>query len=233
MNFLARKIKRELKANRECFILKMCKECKVAAHIGNIKQLYSNLRVISGKRSSSGGSNISREVWENHFNRLFTELAHELDANIFERLEQVADSSLADELRGLIPDGAPTMDELEFELNAIARDKAVGPDNVCVELYQHAGKLVLRIIHRICVLIFENNVWPVDWADSIMVTLFKKGSMSDPDNYRGITLVAHASKLLCGVIRRRCQIVVSRQVGDFNAVSDMGEGQPTPLSPTT
>ena len=36
-----------------------------------------------------------------------------------------------------------------------------------------------------------------------MLSLHKKGIVSDPDNYRGISLVAHTSKILCGIIRRR------------------------------
>ncbi|VDP02287.1 unnamed protein product [Schistosoma margrebowiei] len=52
-------------------------------------------------------------------------------------------------------------------------------------------------------LLSENQSVPTSWNESIVVTIFKKGSRCSCNNYRGISLLPIASKLLASVILRR------------------------------
>lgn len=45
--------------------------------------------------------------------------------------------------------------------------------------------------------------FPEVWVPSVLVPLFKKGSMKDTGNYRGISLVSHVGKLFTSVIQTR------------------------------
>ena len=44
---------------------------------------------------------------------------------------------------------------------------------------------------------------PQQWKDAIIMVLHKKKDRTECDNYRGISLVAHAGKILQKIITRR------------------------------
>jgi hypothetical protein len=52
-------------------------------------------------------------------------------------------------------------------------------------------------------LIWEKEEVPVDWGQGVIVTLPKKGSLSDCNNWRGITLLSVPGKAFCSVLLNR------------------------------
>jgi hypothetical protein len=42
-----------------------------------------------------------------------------------------------------------------------------------------------------------------DWVESIVVSLPKKGDLTDPGNYRGILLMSTCLKIACVILSRR------------------------------
>ena len=51
--------------------------------------------------------------------------------------------------------------------------------------------------------IFENGTFPNDWSEGYIIPLHKKGSRSEAENYRGITLFTSLGKLFTRVINNR------------------------------
>jgi hypothetical protein len=51
--------------------------------------------------------------------------------------------------------------------------------------------------------IIDFGVYPESWSHGIIISLHKKGSITDVNNYRGITLVSCLSKLFTCVIYKR------------------------------
>ena len=49
----------------------------------------------------------------------------------------------------------------------------------------------------------EGGVVPQQWKDAIIKVLHKKKDRTECGNYRGISLVAHAGKILLKIIARR------------------------------
>ena len=41
------------------------------------------------------------------------------------------------------------------------------------------------------------------WSQGIIVPVYKKGDVNNPDNYRGITLLSHMSKLFTSILNKR------------------------------
>ena len=87
-----------------------------------------------------------------------------------------------------------------------SNEKAVGPDVVPVELFKIAlnGDPALR--QRLFDII--DGIWrggdvSQQWKDSIIKVLDKKKDMTECGNYRGISLVAHAGKILLKIIAHR------------------------------
>ena len=57
---------------------------------------------------------------------------------------------------------------------------------------------ILYIIIKIaiCQQILETQQWPQDWKRSVFIPIPKKGSAKECSNYRTITLILHASKVM-------------------------------------
>ena len=92
-----------------------------------------------------------------------------------------------------------TMQELTDAIRSLANAKAVGPDGVSVELFKitlNGDPAVLRRLLEVVVCIWRGGEVPQQWKDAIIMVPHKKKDRTECDNYRGISLVTHASKIL-------------------------------------
>ncbi|CAC5367839.1 unnamed protein product [Mytilus coruscus] len=51
--------------------------------------------------------------------------------------------------------------------------------------------------------ILKSGIFPTDWAKAILIPIFKKDNVLDPNNYRGISLVSNFGKLFSSVLNQR------------------------------
>ena len=67
--------------------------------------------------------------------------------------------------------------------------------------------------------LFDRGVYPDAWTESIVLPLFKKGDVNNPNNYRGISLSDASSKIYSTVINNSLQKWVTDNdiTGDFQA----------------
>ena len=52
---------------------------------------------------------------------------------------------------------------------------------------------------------FEKGIFPTKWTESIVLSLFEKGNVNNPNNYRGISLCDASSKVYSTIINLRLQ----------------------------
>ena len=98
------------------------------------------------------------------------------------------------------------MQELTDAIRSLANGKAVGPDGVSVELFKinlNGDPALRRRLLDIVVRIWKGGEVPQQWKDAIVMVLYKKKDRTECGNYRGISLVAHAGKILPKIIARR------------------------------
>ena len=140
-----------------------------------------------------------REKWVRFFRSPLNSKSNMIDADIPKRLPQhpVA-SALGIE---------PTVEEIATAMKAMANAKAVGPDGLSAELLKlglQQDRTILRELHRrLTILIWRQGKVPQQWKDAVITVLHKKGDKTECRNYRGISLVSHAGKILLKVVARR------------------------------
>ena len=84
--------------------------------------------------------------------------------------------------------------------------KAVGPDGLPAELLKlglQQDRTILLELHRLTTLIWRKGKVPQQWKDAVITVLHLKGDKTECGNYRGISLVSHAGKVLLKVVARR------------------------------
>ena len=100
----------------------------------------------------------------------------------------------------------PTENELIGALRSMANAKAVGPDELPVELLKlgiNNDPTVLRVFHLVIKRVWHQREVPKRWRDAVIKVLHKKKDRFECGNYRGISLVAHAGKVLLKIVATR------------------------------
>ena len=98
------------------------------------------------------------------------------------------------------------MQELKDSIRSLANGKVVGPDGVSVEQFKmtlNGDPALRRRLLDIVVRIWRGGEVPQQWKDAIIMVLHKQKNRTECGNYRGISLVAHADKILLKIIARR------------------------------
>ena len=121
----------------------------------------------------------------------------------------------------------PTVTDLKITTKGVEKllgelkiNKAPGPDGV----NPHILKMCAEEIAPILKIIFQQSIatgkLPKDWKSANISALFKKGSRTDPANYRPVSLTSVACKVLEHIIYRHIMI----HLENFNILCDNQHG---------
>ena len=97
-----------------------------------------------------------------------------------------------------------TVNEIKFLISKLKSNKACGIDNIRNEFLKNCPCDMIEIITFLFNIVLQSGFIPSDWCIGLIMPLFKnKGSINDPDNYRGITLLSCIGKLFTAAINFR------------------------------
>ena len=144
-----------------------------------------------------------RARWRRYFTSLLNTTSATLNRTIIEDLSQTPIAlSLGD---------PPVVSETKKALRSMANGKAMGPDELPVELLKlglsDSSHEILLAFHDIIVAVWVTGEVPQEWKDATIKVLHKKKDRTECSNYRGLSLVAHAGKVLLKIVANR--------LGDF------------------
>jgi hypothetical protein len=86
--------------------------------------------------------------------------------------------------------------EVKEVLKKMKTGKALGPDDIPIEVWRCLGDIAIVWLTKLFNIIFRSNKMPDEWRKSILVPIFKnKGDIQSCTYYRGIKLMSHTMKL--------------------------------------
>ena len=137
------------------------------------------------------------QTWFNHFNQLLgspPKISNE-DTPILTVFDSLG-----------IPVDPFTPEEYQHVKKLIRCGKACGEDGITPELLKFGGldDIVLGFVNQA----YEGEGIPEKWKTLIIVTVPKKGDLSKPDNYRGISLICIIAKIYNRLILNRIRGVI-------------------------
>ena len=135
--------------------------------------------------------------WQTYFTRLMKE------ENPREAQEEVQENNL-DEMEAI------TEVEVRSALKKMKNGKAVGPDNLPIEIWKCLGeeglKFLCEMLNKIC----EEEHIAKAWRKSTLIPIYKnKGDIMSCGNYRGIKPMSHSMKLYERTIEGRLRRLVN------------------------
>ncbi|KAK3526744.1 hypothetical protein QTP70_032114, partial [Hemibagrus guttatus] len=100
-------------------------------------------------------------------------------------------------------------DEVRKALKRMKSGKAVGPDDILVEVWECLGEAAVEFLTSLFNRVLESEKMAEEWRRSVLVPIFKnKSDMQSCSNYRGIKLMSHTMKLWETVVEARLRKVV-------------------------
>ena len=114
--------------------------------------------------------------------------------------------------------------EVKWALGSITTNKASGGDGIPVELFQILKDDIVKVLHSIFKQIWKTQQWPQDWKRSVFIPIPKKGNAKKCSNYRTITLISHASKIMLKILQGRLQQYVNHELPHVQAGFRKGRG---------
>ena len=100
-----------------------------------------------------------------------------------------------------------TTEEIQKNINNLKNNKSAGGDYIINEFLKNLPLTLIELIVKLFNLILRTGHVPEEWGIGLIVPIFKKkGSKSDPNNYRGITLLSCLGKLFTLCLNNRLAV---------------------------
>ena len=176
--------------------------------LGGTRSFFEALKAVHGLshqiqaplRSADGSTLLTDKDaimhrWSEHFSSLFSDKRKVEESS----LPRIPKAEVKTEL-----DVLPTLEEVKKAVRQMNPGKSPGIDGIPAEVYQYGGEKVTVCLHDLFTKCWEQGLVPQDLRDAIIVSLYKnKGVKSDCSNYRGITLLSIAGKVLARLMLNR------------------------------
>ncbi|PNF27716.1 hypothetical protein B7P43_G12778, partial [Cryptotermes secundus] len=151
-------------------------------------------------------------TWKEYFEQLLNQNQNMEDNEDNE--EENTDDGEGEEEEIIEP---PTKEEVEEALKEQKLNKAPGGDNIPAELLKAGGQEGIIALHRIINKVWEEEKIPEDWGKSIICPIFKKGDKLTCSNYRGISLLPTAYKILTRILKKRLDPYIEKIIGEYQS----------------
>ena len=93
-------------------------------------------------------------------------------------------------------------EEVRENMKRMKNGKAVGPDDIPVEVWKCLGESALEFLTKLYNRTMESESMSEEWRDSVLIPIFKnKGDVQTRSNYRGIKLISQTMREI--VVERR------------------------------
>ena len=123
-----------------------------------------------------------------------------------------------------IETGLVTHAEIRTAIKQMKNGEAGGVDGMTTELVKADLETTVAVLYELLLKIWESERVPNDWRRGLIIRLPKKGNLMECGNWRGITLLPVAAKVLGKVIITRIRDTVDTRLRQEQAGFRRGKG---------
>jgi len=151
----------------------------------------------------------SLDIWRAHFDKV---LNGEDSSNT--AIEMISPSGPIAYINNA-PVAPPERGEVTKAIRRLKNNKASGNDGLPAELFKAGGEELIKCMHELLCKIWSQESMPSDWSLSVLCPVLKKGDATNCANYRGISLLNIAYKILSSVLCERLKPFVNKLIGSY------------------
>ncbi|KAK3760073.1 hypothetical protein RRG08_064743 [Elysia crispata] len=221
-----RAIKQIIRHDKRKHLEDMATQAEEAAYKGDQRTLYKITKQVCGKFRSittapiknKEGQLLTSETaqearWTEHFNEVLNRPAPETEPGIQEAEEDLD-----------VATTPPTKEEIIRAIKSLKNNKAPGPDFLNAELFKSDPPLAAEILLPLLTTAWNKKEIPEDWKEGVIIKIPKKGTLSDCNNWRGITLLSIPSKVLAKIVINHISSAVDGKLREEQAGFRQGRG---------
>ena len=98
-------------------------------------------------------------------------------------------------------------------IQSMKKNKAEGCDGIPAEFWKILGEKGTQELVQICADMYREGVWPKDFTRLILIPLQKKVNATECGDFRTISLIPHASKIMLKILTKRIQEKAKGYIG--------------------
>ena len=145
--------------------------------------------------------------WKEHFNEL-------LNSGVDESLSNDRRTYERDDGKEFEP---PSLDEVAAAINCLKNNKAPGLDNLPAELFKTGCEELTTVLHQLIVRMWNEEKLPNEWMIGVICPIHKKGCKVTCTNYRGISLLPSAYKVLSKILSTKLEPHTEAFLSEYQA----------------
>ena len=191
-------------------------ELQHAAAENDMKSFYGGLREVYGpqKRGTAQLLALDGETVLTDNKKILERFAQHFDQllNLPGNVDSAALASITQRPTVHVLDEPPKMDELLKAIAATKESKAPGCCGIPAEVWKYGGTTLKERLLDVIGDTWIGEKIPQDWKDANIVPIFKKGSRKECGNYRGISLLSIAGKVMARILLNRLNEMISPRV---------------------
>ena len=202
-------VKQKCREAKRQWIANQCKNCEDSFRRGQSRELYRTVRTITKEWKNNtttikndNGEKISdkeevSKIWRNHFQRVLKGDTNGVNHEEYPELRRTTQET----------QNAPNIlkTDIERAIKTLAKEKSPGIDGIPVELLLAGEGAIVNWLHKLYQSILNGEEMPEDWREAVIIPIYKKGDVTKCENYRPISLLPHAYKILSKIIQDRIQ----------------------------
>lgn len=186
----------------------------------NSNVIYDKVRKISGKKGHNRSGTIRSEDGS-----MLTDI--EESCSRWERyIKELFDDTRGEppEIEGDIEGPVIAKEEIRKGMKKMKKGKAVGPDDVSIEMLEAMGDEAVDILYKVFNRIYNTGKLPEDFLRSVLVALPKKPGGTDCKDHRTVSITNHALKMLLNIVINRIRSKLRPEIYDeqFGFMPDHG-----------
>nr|XP_021199035.2 LINE-1 retrotransposable element ORF2 protein [Helicoverpa armigera] len=207
-SLIRRKIYRSTRHDRRVWADSIADCAQRAANSSNLREMYKATKTLAGNRNQrkkkplkdKGGQLIvtsegQLQRWREHFEEIFRVPSDPVTTAV--PAASLPTSNLD------IDVSPPTGEEVMKAIRRLKNGKAPGVDLITAEMLKADITTAANALTPLLQNIWSAEKLPDDWNKGLLITVPKKGDLSECGNWRGITLLSTPSKVLCQIILDR------------------------------
>ena len=201
-------LKRKTREWEEEWWQNILNECKEAGERGDSGRMYKTLKKLGTRdiKKETNTTNIDTSQFREHFKKVsevrFENTPEEIEETV-NRVKDLRGTDKANQWKDIL-ESTPGREEILEQMKKM-KDSSPGDDGVRLCYLMKAGPEITNKIIEMVQFMFENGAdkWEESLKIGIVIPLFKKGDRNNPNNYRGVCLLAMGSRILARILADR------------------------------
>lgn len=171
-----------------------------ALHDEDPKQYWRLIDELKGAEKTDNDTELPASTWHSHFEKLNNPKPEFKDSIqlLEEKLKDLEKEKHFTEL-----DGKITEAEITAAISEIKANKSPGLDRISNHMLKSSQNHIISCLHKLFNNCFTFGHYPEPWSKGYITPIHKSGDMSDPNNYRGITITNCLGKLFNKILDNR------------------------------